>query len=238
MTYHLLECESFNTSCPPFSRARTMRPPPQSPSRRLKVQTEHLAPTLLLLTWDLGLTGVNPRCGLVYKLISLVVRSPTAVSVTCLNNRNDQGIPSPDLILNTLAWCTVDPDKPSYFHNISINYGDEVSLTVIAGGKLGTAVIENHTTGEKVGETLTSRDDICRNGVNWMVELWGGFDNSANPFADFDTVTFSGAMASTSHGKSGLSNATEYTLTSSAEYKNLTTVLITDTNVIVQYKGN
>lgn len=142
-------------------------------------------------------------------------------------------MPSPNLILDIPAWCKWDPSPAIYF-NISIHPGDEVSLAVSGEGTSGMAIIENHTTCETVGELLTSSNEICKSGVNWAVELWGD-GNSTNSFADFGTITFSNAVASTPNGKSGPSNATGYSF---GEGKNLTTVWTTDTEVAVQFIGN
>ena len=159
-----------------------------------------------------------------------MARFPIVVS---LNTSDDTCIPSPDLILDTLAWVQLDPNEALLFSDISFNQGDQVNLSVIAGSALGVAVIENFTTGEKAGKTLELSNEVCKNGVMWIVQLWGE-DGSPNPFANFDTVTFSGALASTPSGNFGPSTAQIYSVQNGG-IGNLTTISTSNTDVTVQY---
>lgn len=70
------------TGCPTFCRARSTWSLPRLSCRDSSVKTERPVLTLLLLTWDLMAEGVaGTCCGLVYEPLSIMVRSPTAVSV-------------------------------------------------------------------------------------------------------------------------------------------------------------
>ncbi|KIY53173.1 concanavalin A-like lectin/glucanase [Fistulina hepatica ATCC 64428] len=87
--------------------------------------------------------------------------------------------------------------------------GDVVTLTVTATTKhTDTAVIENTTTGQTVSKTITSTSALCEENAEWIVENYEEGDALAN-FADFGTVTFTDAEATTpSDSRIGPSDAT------------------------------
>ena len=153
--------------------------------------------------------------------------------VVSLNISDDTCIPSPDLILDTLAWVQLDSNEALLFSDISFDEGDQVSLSVIAGSTSRVVVIENLTTGKKAGERLELSNKVCKNGVLWEVQLWGE-DGSASPFANFGTVTFSGALASTPSGNFGPSTAQIFSVQNGGN-ESLTTVSVSDTDVTIQY---
>lgn len=101
------------------------------------------------------------------------------------------------------------PDYAYDFSGFAISAGDTIKMTVTASSKTGgTAVIQNQTTGKSVSHTFTSQSgSLCETNAEWIVE-----DFSSNgglvPFADFDSVTFTGASATTSSGSVGVSGAT------------------------------
>lgn len=82
-------------------------------------------------------------------------------------------------------------------------------MTVTASSKTGgTAVIQNQSTGKSVSHTFSSQSaSLCETNAEWIVE---DFSSSGGlvPFADFDSVTFTGASATTSSGTVGVSGAT------------------------------
>ena len=153
--------------------------------------------------------------------------------VVSLNTSNDTCIPSPDLILDTLAWVQRDSREALFFSDISFDQGDQVNLSVITGSTSGVVVIENLTTGKKAGERLELSNKVCKNGVLWEVQLWGE-DGSACSFANFGTVTFSGALASTPSGNFGPSTAQIFSVPNAGN-ENLTTVSTSNTDVTVRY---
>lgn len=84
-------------------------------------------------------------------------------------------------------------------------------MTVTATSKTaGTAVIENNTKGETVTHTFTnegSEGDLCETNAEWIVE---DFEEGSSlvTFADFGTVTFTGASAKSGSSSVGVTGAT------------------------------
>ncbi|KAH6654665.1 acid proteinase [Truncatella angustata] len=107
------------------------------------------------------------------------------------------------------AWYEWYPDYAYTFSGITISAGDTVTMTVTATStKAGSATIKNVTTGKSVTHTFTAQTDaLCETNAEWIVEDFSS-GNSLVPFADFDTVTFTGASATTSSGTVGVSGST------------------------------
>ncbi|KDR77619.1 hypothetical protein GALMADRAFT_65656 [Galerina marginata CBS 339.88] len=98
------------------------------------------------------------------------------------------------------AWYEWFPDFAHDFTGISISAGNQIKLTVTASTtKSGTAVIQNLSTGQTVTKSLTSTSALCEQNAEWIVEDFesGG---SLVPFANFGTVTFTNAVATTFSG--------------------------------------
>jgi Peptidase A4 family len=80
------------------------------------------------------------------------------------------------------------------FSNFAIKAGDSIKMTVTAtstGG--GSAVLQNLTTGKKVTQTFSGESNtLCEQNAEWIVEDFEQ-GNSLVPFANFGTVTFTGA---------------------------------------------
>ncbi|KAK6086456.1 acid proteinase [Seiridium cupressi] len=107
------------------------------------------------------------------------------------------------------AWYEWYPDYAYDFSGITISAGDTVTMTVTATSKsAGTAVIENQTTGTTVTHSFSGETDtLCETNAEWIVEDFSS-GGSLVPFADFGTVTFTDASATTSSGTVGVSGAT------------------------------
>ncbi|KAF7536000.1 hypothetical protein G7054_g4892 [Neopestalotiopsis clavispora] len=107
------------------------------------------------------------------------------------------------------AWYEWYPDYAYTFSGITIDAGDTVTMTVTATSKsAGTAVIENVTKGTTVTHSFSGETDtLCETNAEWIVEDFSS-GNSLVPFADFGTVTFTDASATTSSGTVGVSGAT------------------------------
>ncbi|KIN05153.1 hypothetical protein OIDMADRAFT_157799 [Oidiodendron maius Zn] len=109
------------------------------------------------------------------------------------------------------AWYEWYPDYAYDFSGISLSAGDSVTVTVTATSKTaGTAVITNNTTGKKVTHTFSnegSEGDLCETNAEWIVE---DFEEGSSlvTFADFGTVTFTGASAKSGSSSVGVSGAT------------------------------
>ncbi|KAK8061871.1 acid proteinase protein, partial [Apiospora phragmitis] len=101
------------------------------------------------------------------------------------------------------------PDYAYNFDGITIRAGDTVTMTVTASSKTGgTAVIDNQSTGQTVTHTFAAQSAaLCETNAEWIVEDFesGG---SLVPFADFGTVTFTGASAKSGGSTVGVSGAT------------------------------
>lgn len=96
----------------------------------------------------------------------------------------------------------------------------------------GTAVIENLSTGQTVNQYITSSSALCEENAEWIVEDYeeGG---GLVPFADFGTVTFTGASATTGSGSVGPSGATLIDIEQDGEV--LTSASVSGSSVTIQY---
>ena len=83
-------------------------------------------------------------------------------------------------------------------------------MTVTASStKAGLAKLENLTTGKSVTHTFgTQSAALCEQNAEWIVEDFSS-GNSLVPFANFGTVTFTGAAATLASGSTaGVTGAT------------------------------
>ncbi|EIW78784.1 hypothetical protein CONPUDRAFT_166706 [Coniophora puteana RWD-64-598 SS2] len=131
------------------------------------------------------------------------------------------------------AWYEWYPAASADFSNISINSGDVITVTVTATSTTaGTAVIENTTNGQSVTQQLTSSSALCEQDAEWIVE-----DFSVNgglvAFANFGSVTFTGATATTGSGTVTPNGATIYDIQQNGQ--TLTTTTINGNDVTVAY---
>ena len=97
----------------------------------------------------------------------------------------------------------------------------------------GTATIENVTKGKTVTHTFSGQPSLCEYNAEWIVE---DFEEGSSlvPFANFGTVTFTGASATTTGGTSvGPSGATLIDIEQSN--KVLTSVSTTSNSVTIAY---
>ncbi|KAI0038338.1 hypothetical protein FA95DRAFT_1613463 [Auriscalpium vulgare] len=131
------------------------------------------------------------------------------------------------------AWYEWYPDYAYDFSGIPISAGNTIKLTVTATStKAGSAVIENVTTGKTVTKSLTSTAALCEQNAEWIVEDFEE-GNSLVPFANFGTVTFTGASAGTSSGSVGPSGSTLIDIQQNS--KVLTSVSTSSSGVTVSY---
>jgi len=109
------------------------------------------------------------------------------------------------------AWYEWYPDYAYDFSGITLAAGNTIKVTVTATSKTaGTAVIENVTTGKTVTHSFSgegSEGSLCEYNAEWIVE---DFDENGSEvtFADFGTVTFTGASAVKSGTTVGVTGAT------------------------------
>ncbi|EIW83513.1 acidic protease 1 [Coniophora puteana RWD-64-598 SS2] len=130
------------------------------------------------------------------------------------------------------SWYEWYPDVAHDF-SLDISEGDVITVTVTASSKTaGTAVIENTTTGKKVSKALTSSSALCEQDAEWIVE---DFEEGGGlvPFANFGTVTFSDATATTGSGSVSPDGATVIDIKQGSTQ--LTQTTISGNKVTVKY---
>lgn len=133
------------------------------------------------------------------------------------------------------AWYEWYPDYAYDFSGISISAGDTIRVTVDATSKAaGTATVENVTKGKTVTHTFTGGVDgnLCEYNAEWIVEDFES-NGSLVPFANFGTVTFTGAQATDGGSTVGPSGATLIDIQQSG--KVLTSVSTSSSSVTVKY---
>lgn len=106
-----------------------------------------------------------------------------------------------------LAWYEWYPDYAYDFSGIPISAGNTITVTVTASStKAGSATITNVSTGKTVTKALTSTAALCEKDAEWIVEDFEE-NGSLVPLANFGTVTFTNAKATTGSGTVGPSGA-------------------------------
>ncbi|KAJ8061609.1 hypothetical protein OCU04_009415 [Sclerotinia nivalis] len=133
------------------------------------------------------------------------------------------------------AWYEWYPDYAYDFSGISISAGDSIKVTVTASSKTaGTATINNLTKGKSVTHTFSGGvdGDLCEYNAEWIVE---DFEEGSSlvEFANFGTVTFTGASATKSGSTVGVTGATIIDLQQSSVLTNC--ALVGSTGVTCSY---
>ncbi|GJE87874.1 aspergillopepsin [Phanerochaete sordida] len=98
------------------------------------------------------------------------------------------------------GWYEWYPDYAYDFAGLTFSAGDSVTLTVTALSKTsGTATITNNSKGKTVTKQITSTAALCEQDAEWIVE---SFDDGSSlvPVANFGTITFTNAYATTNNG--------------------------------------
>ncbi|GJE98819.1 peptidase A4 family-domain-containing protein [Phanerochaete sordida] len=131
------------------------------------------------------------------------------------------------------AWYEWYPDYAYDFSGISFEAGDSVTLTVTASSTTkGTAVITNNSNGQSVSKSISSSSALCEQDAEWIVEDFEE-GNSLVPFANFGTVSFTGASAKTASGSVGPGSANIIDIQQNG--KTLTSVSTSNSGVTVKY---
>jgi len=95
------------------------------------------------------------------------------------------------------AWYEYIPQASIAYTGISVTAGNEIKVTVTkTNDNSGVTTLENVSTGETASHTFTNQagGTLCGENAEWIVEDFTSGD-SLVPFADFGTVTFTGATA-------------------------------------------
>jgi len=107
------------------------------------------------------------------------------------------------------AWYEWYPNSAENF-DLSLSAGDVIVAKVKSSSpSKGVAIIENKSSGQSVTKTLSAPSSDATLGgqnVEWIVEDFNA-GSSQVPFANFGTVTFTGAQAETASGDYGVDNA-------------------------------
>ncbi|TRX89670.1 hypothetical protein FHL15_009420 [Xylaria flabelliformis] len=106
------------------------------------------------------------------------------------------------------AWYEWYPDYAYDFSGFPVSAGDQVKITVTASSKsAGVATLQNLSTGKSVSHSFSNeKNQLCEYDAEWIVEDYesGG---ALVTFANFDSVTFTGASAVKSGSTVGVSGA-------------------------------
>ncbi|APA13528.1 hypothetical protein SS1G_07836 [Sclerotinia sclerotiorum 1980 UF-70] len=132
------------------------------------------------------------------------------------------------------AWYEWYPDYAYDFSGISISAGDSIKVTVTASSKTtGTATVDNLTKGKSVTHTFSGGvdGDLCEYNAEWIVE---DFEEGSSlvQFANFGTVTFTGASATQNGESVGVTGAQIIDLQQNSV---LTSVSTSSNSVTVKY---
>ena len=107
------------------------------------------------------------------------------------------------------AWYEWYPDYAYTFSGFKVSAGDVIKLTAAAKTTAaGSVTIENKTTGKSVSHSFSSESNkLCETNAEWIVEDYNEGDSQV-PFANFGTVTFTGASVTKTDGTTvGVSGA-------------------------------
>lgn len=128
---------------------------------------------------------------------------PAAILQTGIDSYIQNGEKSYD------AWYEWYPNNAVNF-DLDLSAGDVIVASVQSfSSSKGVAIIENLSSGETVTKTLTApSSDATLGGQNaeWIVEDFNSAGSQV-PFANFGSVTFTGAQAETDGGAYGVKNA-------------------------------
>ncbi|KAJ7192204.1 peptidase G1 [Mycena pura] len=98
------------------------------------------------------------------------------------------------------SWTEVAPNPAVNMSSMIVNAGDTVKLTLTATSTTtGTAVVENLSNGQSSTVGLTSPSPLCLANAEWIVEDFQE-DTFLMPFANFGSITFTDASATTQSG--------------------------------------
>lgn len=108
-----------------------------------------------------------------------------------------------------------------------------VNLTAVSTTE-GTVIMENTTTGKKVSKDMTSSNALCLASAEWIMEDVT-FDDDSTGLANFGTLTFTDAVATTNQRTLGPADADLMDIEDD-DNEILTTSSVTTNTVVVVYK--
>jgi len=134
------------------------------------------------------------------------------------------------------AWYEYIPQASIAYTGISVTAGNVIKLTVTKTSTTGgVTTLENVSTGETATHTFTKQTSgtLCGENAEWIVEDFTS-GSSLVPFADFGTVTFTGATAIANGATVSAATADTIVLVSSSD-ATLTDTTVSGTTVTVKY---
>ncbi|PNY23866.1 Aspergillopepsin-2 [Tolypocladium capitatum] len=135
------------------------------------------------------------------------------------------------------AWYEWIPNGAVSFTNFQFAAGDQIRMTVDASSRrAGVATLENLTGGGSVSHTFTrTPSSLCETNAEWIVE---DFESNGQlvPFANFGTVTFTNASATSSAGTITPSGATIIDIRQGSSV--LTNCAVSGNDLTCSYAGN
>lgn len=134
------------------------------------------------------------------------------------------------------AWYEWYPAVSVDFPAMKLAEGDQIKMSINALSKTsGSAILENLTTGQTVSHNFTGQAHaLCEENAEWIVE---DFESGGGlvPFADFGTVTFTGATATQNGAAVGPAGATVMDIAQNG--KTLTSCSTSSDSVTCSYSG-
>ncbi|KAL1878027.1 hypothetical protein VTK73DRAFT_8251 [Phialemonium thermophilum] len=106
------------------------------------------------------------------------------------------------------AWYEWFPDYAYTFSGFAVHAGDTIRMTAtVSGSTSGSVRLENLSTGRSVSHSFSNQQgSLCQTNAEWIVEDFSS-GGGLVPFADFGTVTFTSASATTRSGTVGVQGA-------------------------------
>jgi hypothetical protein len=135
------------------------------------------------------------------------------------------------------AWYEYIPAASIAYSGISVAAGNEIKVTVTKSSSTGgTTTLENVSTGQTVSHTFSNQKSgtLCGDDAEWIVEDFTS-GSSLVPFADFHTVTFTGAEY-TANGVTSTAGAANTIVLVSSSDKDLTSTSVSGSTVTVTYE--
>ncbi|KAF7351742.1 hypothetical protein MSAN_01607400 [Mycena sanguinolenta] len=131
------------------------------------------------------------------------------------------------------VWTETYPN-PGVNSALAVSPGNTIKITVTAtSSTTGTVVVDNVSSGQSTTVALTSPSPLCLANAEWVVEDYqeGTF---LIPFADFGTITFTDASATTQSG-STVGPSTGHLINMVQSNEQFTTASSTGDSVTVKY---
>ena len=120
-----------------------------------------------------------------------------------------------------------------FYDNLTVGAGDSVTVTVTATSTTtGTVTIKNNSNGESVTSTVSSSAALCEQDAEWIVEDFF-YGDSVTHLADWQTITWTGAVAKTA--STSVAPSSGYTVDLDQSGKILSSSSLSSSSVTIKY---